>query len=241
MIKLLTPSPTTPTNTTPGWVDPQLHLRDRVHHQAFYKPEWDGGLARTISAVDIVNGFPGHELKYDRPQLVGTYLRVGLEAGGAWRTFKVRAGFRRGGQDPNRGRHHRLGRRARRTELGDISKPRATRTRSCEVHRRIASIASSSGPDDADPSRPGQADRSRSCPARQFHLQLRAAHAASRRDGARVVGVREVHPADAAAARGPPPNATQATSYPPTPRAWWTASPRRIPAICKSGPTWLIR
>ncbi len=42
--------------------------------------------------VDIVNGAPGHELKFGDRALVGTYLRVGLD-GGRWRTFKLRQDF----------------------------------------------------------------------------------------------------------------------------------------------------
>ena len=46
--------------------------------------------------MDIVNGFPGHELKYNGRKLVGTYLRIGLDdddGAGAWRTYKVRQDF----------------------------------------------------------------------------------------------------------------------------------------------------
>ena len=50
--------------------------------------------------VDIVNGSPGHELKFKTRSLVGTYLRVGLEEtsgahnlGPRWRTFKLRQDF----------------------------------------------------------------------------------------------------------------------------------------------------
>jgi hypothetical protein len=43
--------------------------------------------------VDIVNGFPGHELKYGDRKLVGTYLRVGLTGDHHWRTYKVRQDF----------------------------------------------------------------------------------------------------------------------------------------------------
>ena len=43
--------------------------------------------------VDEVNGFPGHEIKYETRKLVGTYLRVGLQKNGDWRTFKLRQDF----------------------------------------------------------------------------------------------------------------------------------------------------
>ncbi len=42
--------------------------------------------------VDIVNGSPGHELKFGGRSLVGTYLRVGMD-GPNWRTFKLRQDF----------------------------------------------------------------------------------------------------------------------------------------------------
>ena len=42
--------------------------------------------------VDIVNGSPGHELKFGKRPLVGTYLRVGLDERN-WRTFKLRQDF----------------------------------------------------------------------------------------------------------------------------------------------------
>ena len=43
--------------------------------------------------VDITNGVPGHELKFMKRELVGTYLRVGLWKTGAWRNFKMRQDF----------------------------------------------------------------------------------------------------------------------------------------------------
>lgn len=53
-------------------------------------PGWDW---RKHFNVDIVNGEPGHELKFDGRKLVGTYLRVGLLPDGSWRTFKLRQDF----------------------------------------------------------------------------------------------------------------------------------------------------
>ena len=41
----------------------------------------------------IINGAPGHELKYHGRRLVANYLRVGREENGAWRTYKVRQDF----------------------------------------------------------------------------------------------------------------------------------------------------
>lgn len=58
----------------------------------FQKPEW-GQDWRKHFYVDVVNGEPGHELKYQGRTLVGQYLRVGLQHDQAWRTFKLRQDF----------------------------------------------------------------------------------------------------------------------------------------------------
>jgi hypothetical protein len=97
VIKLLTPSAeyTDEYNdwlaSIPNYVYPIVFIIKR-----FQKAEW-GGDWRSHFGVDIVNGFPGHELKYNGRKLVGTYLRIGLSEtpGGpaAWRTYKVRQDF----------------------------------------------------------------------------------------------------------------------------------------------------
>ncbi len=92
VIKLLTPAAEYSDDynrwlgTIPNYVYPIVFIIKRFH-----KPEW-GGDWRTHFGVDIVNGFPGHELKYDGRKLVGTYLRIGL-TDAAWRTYKVRQDF----------------------------------------------------------------------------------------------------------------------------------------------------
>ena len=48
---------------------------------------------RESFSVDIINGFPGHELNYREHKLIGSYIRVGLMAKQAWRTFKTRQDF----------------------------------------------------------------------------------------------------------------------------------------------------
>lgn len=58
----------------------------------FYSPEW-GPNWREKFRVDIINGEPGYELKFEDRRLVGTYLRVGLLGDRTWRTFKVRQDF----------------------------------------------------------------------------------------------------------------------------------------------------
>jgi phosphoenolpyruvate carboxykinase (diphosphate) len=58
----------------------------------YYRPEW-GDNWREHFTVDRVNGFQGHELRYDKQQLMANYLRVGREPDGSWRIFKLRPDF----------------------------------------------------------------------------------------------------------------------------------------------------
>lgn len=48
---------------------------------------------KTHLTVDVVNGAPGHELKWKGQRLQGFYLRVGRSPDGAWRTYKLRQDF----------------------------------------------------------------------------------------------------------------------------------------------------
>jgi hypothetical protein len=59
----------------------------------YYQPEW-GESWRQHFTVDRINGFLGHELKYDNHKLVSNYLRVGYGPEGAWRIHKLRPDFR---------------------------------------------------------------------------------------------------------------------------------------------------
>lgn len=58
----------------------------------FHRGEADVDWRQNFS-VDIVNGTPGHELRYQGRKLVGDYMRVGLSSTNAWRTFKLRQDF----------------------------------------------------------------------------------------------------------------------------------------------------
>ena len=98
VIKLLTPSSeyTDEYNAwlaeLPNYIYPIVFIIKR-----FYRAEWEGDW-RSRFGVDIVNGFPGHELKFNNRKLVGTYLRIGLTeatdtAPASWRTYKVRQDF----------------------------------------------------------------------------------------------------------------------------------------------------
>ncbi|MDA3959464.1 MAG: hypothetical protein PF961_01645 [Planctomycetota bacterium] len=58
----------------------------------FYKPEWGSDWQHHFG-VDIVNGYRGHEFKYDGRKIVASYLRVGHAEAGHWRTYKLRQDF----------------------------------------------------------------------------------------------------------------------------------------------------
>ncbi|MEZ6078225.1 MAG: hypothetical protein R3C56_21880 [Pirellulaceae bacterium] len=93
VIKLLTPSRdfTDEYNkwlkTIPGSLYAMAFIIKR-----FCKPEWNGDW-RSHFSVDVVNGEPGHELKFHNRKLVGMYLRVGLDSERRWQTYKLRQDF----------------------------------------------------------------------------------------------------------------------------------------------------
>jgi hypothetical protein len=93
LIKLLSPSTDYSDEydnwlaSIPNYIYPIVFIIKR-----FYNAEWEGDW-RSHFSVDIVNGYPGNELKFDDRKLIGTYLRVGLLPPAAWRTFKVRQDF----------------------------------------------------------------------------------------------------------------------------------------------------
>jgi phosphoenolpyruvate carboxykinase (diphosphate) len=94
VIKLLTPASREYSAEYNGWLReiPQ-HVKELVFVvKRFYKPEW-GDEWRSHFSVDIINGVPGNELKFDNRKLVASYVRVGYEADGSWRTFGLRTDF----------------------------------------------------------------------------------------------------------------------------------------------------
>ncbi len=94
VIKLLTPDEHDYTPAYNAWLNsvPQ-HVKELVFVvKRYYKPEW-GANWRDHFSVNIINGTPGNELKCDNRKLVTTYLRVGFDADGAWRTFGLRKDF----------------------------------------------------------------------------------------------------------------------------------------------------
>mmetsp|Transcript_38077 Transcript_38077/g.79163 ORF Transcript_38077/g.79163 Transcript_38077/m.79163 type:complete len:643 (-) Transcript_38077:384-2312(-) len=70
------------------------HIRAIVFAiKSHYKQEM-GSEWKPKFTVDITNGVPGHELKFDGRTMVGSYLRVGfLGSSGARRNFKLRQDF----------------------------------------------------------------------------------------------------------------------------------------------------
>jgi hypothetical protein len=93
VIKLLTASPEY-TDEYNEWLR-QLSptIRQLVFSvKRYYRPEW-GGRWREHFTVDRINGYLGHELKYEDQKLVGNYLRVGFDPEGSWRIYKLRPDF----------------------------------------------------------------------------------------------------------------------------------------------------
>ena len=93
VIQLLTPSAGY-TNEHNEWL---RQLRQTVRQIVFtvkryYRPEW-GENWREHFTVDRINGFLGHELKFDNQPLISNYLRVGYDADGSWRIYKLRPDF----------------------------------------------------------------------------------------------------------------------------------------------------
>lgn len=93
VIKLLTPSREY-TDEYNAWL---RSIPGSIYAMAFIikrfsKPEWQGNW-RDHFSVDVVNGEPGHELKYHNRKLVGMYLRVGLDSERRWQTYKLRQDF----------------------------------------------------------------------------------------------------------------------------------------------------
>ena len=93
VIKLMTPSP----EYTAGhneWLAtiPQTVRQLLITVKRYYRPDW-GDAWREHFSVDRINGFLGHELKFENQQLVGNYLRMGYDPNGSWRIYKLRPDF----------------------------------------------------------------------------------------------------------------------------------------------------
>jgi hypothetical protein len=93
VIQLLTPSPEYGDEYN-EWVRflPQTIRQLVFTVKRYYRSEW-GENWRQHFTVDRVNGFLGHELKFDGENLVSNYLRVGYDGDGSWRIYKLRPDF----------------------------------------------------------------------------------------------------------------------------------------------------
>ncbi|MBI4903638.1 MAG: hypothetical protein HY820_08385 [Acidobacteria bacterium] len=93
VIQLLTPSGKY-TDEYNEWLRtiPQIIRQLVFTVKRYYRKEW-GENWREHFTVDRVNGFQGHELKYNNQQLVANYLRVGHDPDGSWRIYKLRPDF----------------------------------------------------------------------------------------------------------------------------------------------------
>ena len=93
VIKLFTPT-TEFTDAYNTWLKtiPRCILTMLFCLKRLYRPEW-GEQWRQRFSVDIVNGEPGHQLKVDGRPVTASYLRVGIDDDGSWRTYKLRQDF----------------------------------------------------------------------------------------------------------------------------------------------------
>jgi len=93
VIKLLTPS-SEYTDEYNAWVRqmPQTLRQFVLVLKRYYEPEW-ADRWRDHFSVDRINGYPGHELKFDDQKLLANYLRVGFEPDGSWRMYKLRPDY----------------------------------------------------------------------------------------------------------------------------------------------------
>jgi len=93
VIKLLTPSPVY-TDEYNAYIEAiPNHVKALVFMvKRFYQMSW-GENWRKHFTVDIINGKPGNELKFDNRRIRPSYLRIGFRDDKAWRIFKLRMDF----------------------------------------------------------------------------------------------------------------------------------------------------
>jgi hypothetical protein len=93
VIKLLTPT----SSYTDDYNDWLASISPRILAlvfliKRFYRTEWGDNWRHHLS-VDEVDGAPAHELKLHDRNIVASYLRVGFDKDGKWRTFKLRQDY----------------------------------------------------------------------------------------------------------------------------------------------------
>ncbi|MBB6482144.1 hypothetical protein, partial [Spirochaeta isovalerica] len=93
VIKLLSPSSNNTDEFNQWLATIPLRVKALVFVvKRFYQPEW-GKNWRDKFSVDIINSEPGHVLKFENRELVGSYLKVGTDKNGSWVTNKLRLDF----------------------------------------------------------------------------------------------------------------------------------------------------
>ena len=94
VIRLFTPS-SEYTDAHNEWLRqlPQTIRQILFTVKRYHRPDWAGHWREHFS-VDRINGYLGHELKFDGRKLVANYLRMGFDTNGAWRIYKLRPDFR---------------------------------------------------------------------------------------------------------------------------------------------------
>ena len=200
MIQLLTPS-SEHTDEHNAWLRalPQTIRQLVFTVKRYYLPEW-GGEWRKHFSVDRVNGFWGHELKFDNQKLVSNYLRVGFDAGRLLAHLQIAARFLSRGQSAGGRRHHGFGgaaaREPERFGSRNMPNPSVKLVKNCET----ASLPAARR---RDSSRRRPASRGRYRQPGHVSLELRAVQRrAGGADRGPRGGVRQVHRADEASARG---------------------------------------
>lgn len=93
VIKLLTPSPVY-TDEFNAYIEAiPNHVKALVFMvKRFYRNSWGDDWRKHFS-VDIINGKPGNELKFENRRIRPSYLRIGFSDDKAWRIFKLRMDF----------------------------------------------------------------------------------------------------------------------------------------------------
>jgi phosphoenolpyruvate carboxykinase (diphosphate) len=93
VIKLMTPSPDY-TAEHNEWLSSisQTVRQLLITVKRYYLQEWAGNWREHFS-VDRINGFLGHELKFENQKLLANYLRMGYDPDGSWRIYKLRPDF----------------------------------------------------------------------------------------------------------------------------------------------------
>ncbi len=93
VIKLMTPSPEY-SDEHNDWLKsiPRGVRQLLITVKRYYQPEWGEDWQPHFS-VDRINGYLGHELKFENQKMMANYLRMGMDPDGPWRIFKLRPDF----------------------------------------------------------------------------------------------------------------------------------------------------